>query len=225
MAADMRQAVKDGAGERTIRNARIEDSQPIAEILAEAFPSLYRGTFGKLSHAETVSLLAALYRAGHLSFTDTRLVERQGTIEGVMILHIGLPIGRGSAVQYGRLLRRHLGLFRAFRAFFGGVAANYMLEKRIPHAEDLVYIEALAVRAASRGQGIGSLLLSDAGLWARQQKRSRLALHVLNSNIGARRLYERVGFRPWQSSPSAPSWLPRFSRPASWGATLMLRQL
>lgn len=209
----------------TIRNAAAEDAGAIAEILAEAFPSLYHGTFGKCTTAETVTLLTALYSAGHLSMEDTHLYTRGRRVEGVIILHTGQSIGRGHASDFWRVLRAHLGRWRAIRAYTGGLTANYMLDRRIPRARDLVYIEALAVRAAARGQGIGSALLDDAEQWARRQQRSRLALHVLVSNTGARRLYERVGFRPWYDPATTPFLTSLFAHPASWGAILMARNL
>jgi GNAT superfamily N-acetyltransferase len=207
-----------------LRNAEARDSGAIAEILAHAFPTLYRGTFGRWRHTDIVSLLHALYDAGHLPLDDTRLAEVDGHVVAVMVLHTGLPIGRGSAAGYWRLLQQRFGLWQSPRMFWGGIMANVMLDRRIPRAPDLVYIEALAVAESHRGLGLGSLLLADAEQWARARGRSRLALHVLASNTGARRLYERTGFRPWQGTPVRPRWQPSLPTP-SWSAILMARTL
>lgn len=206
-----------------VRAARQEDAEAVATILAESFPALYRSTFGNLGVEETAWLLTELYRAGHLSLEATRVCERGGRVVGIAILHLGEAIGRGSALGFVRLLLRQLGLWRALRAFFGGLSTNLYLSRRIPHGPDLVYIEALAVLEAERGRGVGTRLLADAEEWTRARGRSRLALHVLLTNKGARRLYERHGFRPWRD-PAAVQGL--FSRPRTpWTALLLSRSV
>ena len=208
----------------TLRNARPEDAAVVAGILAGAFPGLYRSTFGSMDINAIQKLLQNLYAHGHLALTDTRLCEIGGQVLGIMILHTGQPIGRGSAAQFWRLLARRYGLLRAPRMFAGGILSNLMLDSRIPRAPDLVYIEALAVAEEHRGRGIGSLLLDDAEQWARARGRRRLALHVLANNTGARRLYERVGFHLWDIPGSGKRWQHATSAPP-WAALLMLRNL
>src|SRR5207248_81735 len=140
-----------------------------------------------------------------------------GRVVGLIVLHVGESIGRGRVGDYGRLLVGQLGWVRAPRAFFGGLATNAYLNRRIPRADDLVYIEALAVAAAERGHGLGTRLLHDALAWARANGRPRLALNVLQRNLGARRLYERLGFQLWHET----SWRARLL--PSWGSLLMVR--
>ena len=207
-----------------LRNARPADARAVATVLAEAFPALYRGTFGMREPSATVDLLHSLYEHGHLSLDDTRVCVDRDAVVAVMILHTGRPIGRGGAGAYWRLVRQRFGLLRAPRIFFGGITANLMLNRRIPSAPDLVYIEALAVAQSHRGQGIGSRLLSDAEAWARDRGRSRLALHVLANNEGARRLYDRAGFHPWDDDDSRPTWRSNLP-PSAWTAILMKKGL
>lgn len=206
------------AEEAGIRAARPEDAGPVAAILAAAFPALYRSTFGRLSTGEIARLLTALYQAGILSLENSRVCERNGVVLGVVTMHLGQPIGRGTSASYWHVLRSHLGPMRALRAFVGGLSTNSFLNSRIPHAADLAYIEALAVTASARRQGIGFRLLTDAAGWALDRKRRRLALHVLQTNVDARRLYERFGFRPW-----SPCAVPRSTRTgaSSWSALLL----
>jgi ribosomal protein S18 acetylase RimI-like enzyme len=211
----------------TVRMATMADAEAIARILAEAFPSLYRSTFGRIEPYAVARLLAALYHAGNLSLETTRVAERSGVVVGVAILHLGKSIGRGTPGTYWHTLQRQLPWWRRLRAFMGGLAANAMLDRRIPRAADLVYIEALAVLAAARGRGVGSLLLQDAADWALENRRKRLALHVLSTNYRARRLYERVGFRPWHGMEGGhgPQWMSPPKRRSGWTAVLMLRRL
>lgn len=204
-----------------IRAAKFEDAAQISQILAEAFPSLYTWTFGRLSTPQTADLLHALYNADTLTLTTTQVAEQNGIIAGVAILHVGDSIGRGSMRAYWNVARSQLSLLMAVRAFTGGVFANWAIHKRIPHDADLVYIEALAVGAAYRGHGIGTRLLTAASAWGLARRRPRMALHVLQSNTGARRLYERMGFRL-----ACPE--PRPARPGSrrqgWVSLLMTRE-
>ena len=93
--------------------------------------------------------------------------------------------------MYWRVVRGQLGTWKGIRAFVGGAFANLAISKRIPKGDDLTYVEALAVDAPYRGQGIGALLLHDAADWSLRRGRTRMALHVLQRNAGARRLYER----------------------------------
>lgn len=209
--------------EITIRAAQNSDMAEIAAILAQAFPALYDSTFGKLGEPRQARLLHALYREGLLSLETTRVAERHGEVVGVCILHIGKDIGRGTAKEFWRALRSELGIVRALRAFMGGIATNAFLNSRIPRASDLVYIEALAVRTDRQGGGIGTGLLQDAENWAKQTQRSRLALHVLVRNQGARRLYERQGFVPWHTAPQR--WHIPENRRSAWATLLMVRGL
>jgi ribosomal protein S18 acetylase RimI-like enzyme len=208
----------------TLRNAQLADAPAIATVLAHAFPSLYQSTFGIRELQGIVSLLQLLYEYGHLSLDDTRVCEIDGTVVAVMILHTGQPVGRGPAARFWRLLRERFGLLQAPRLFFGGVTANLMLNKRIPNAPELVYIEALAVAEPFRGHGIGSQLLADAEAWARARGRTRLALHVLVNNSGARRLYERTGFRLWREREPESPWQSALP-PSPWSAILLTREL
>ena len=58
-----------------------------------------------------------------------------------------------------------------------------------------MYVEALAVSAGYRGQGIGTALLERAIELARAEGLASVVLDVVDTNPGARRLYERAGFR------------------------------
>ncbi len=202
-----------------IRAANSEDADAISRILAEAFPALYHWIFGRFSIQQTAGILRALYRAETLSLATTRLAVRDDHIIGVTILHIGESIGRGALKTYWQVIREQAGFWRGIRAFVGGVFANFAINKRIPKGNDLVYVEALAVDARERGKGVGTLLMQDALQWAQANGRNRMALHVLQGNMGARRLYARMGFRLHSPEPRpvAPGSRQR------WVSLLMLR--
>lgn len=197
-----------------VRSASAGDAPEIAVILTEAFPTLYRIAFGTLDSSATAGLLAGLYQSEHLPVSGIRVAEIGNLVAGLAILHEGEPLVRGRIRDYWQLLRSRLGLFRSLRAFTGGLVLAWQLDRRIPRAADLVYIEALAVRAGMRNRGIGTLLLRDAASVAARSGRQRVALHVMVSNAGARKLYERLGFAPWHPAGRATA-------PQEWGAILL----
>ena len=63
------------------------------------------------------------------------------------------------------------------------------------------YINAIAVRPAHRGRGLGKQLLAIADACAIEAGRTATSLIVAESNTGARHLYERAGFRVVASEP------------------------
>ena len=65
-------------------------------------------------------------------------------------------------------------------------------------------LDLLYVRPSARGKGLGTELLRAAAGFVRDQGAEMLALEVLESNEGARRLYERLGFRTVERTLAAP---------------------
>ena len=83
--------------------------------------------------------------------------------------------------------------YRAFRAAIIG-AVMFPIMRVIDTLEDGdFYLQAIAVDEDLRGAGVGSLLIG----WVEDQGRAigsrRLCLDVSGANVGARRLYERLG--------------------------------
>ena len=79
-----------------------------------------------------------------------------------------------------------------------GIAA---LDRKSEHAWllDLLY-----VRPSARGKGLGVELLRAAAEHVRREGAATLALEVLESNAGARRLYDRLGFKTVERVLAAP---------------------
>ncbi len=88
------------------------------------------------------------------------------------------------------MLVREFGLLRGLGEF-ARLAALDSAPRR-----DEVLVESLAVRPEMRGQGIGSRLLDAVCAFARKNGFASVGLEVVDTNPGARRLYERVGFVP-----------------------------
>jgi len=58
-----------------------------------------------------------------------------------------------------------------------------------------VVVSDLVVDATYRNRGVGGALLERCETWARERAADGLVLAVFQDNVGARRLYERYGFR------------------------------
>jgi ribosomal protein S18 acetylase RimI-like enzyme len=81
--------------------------------------------------------------------------------------------------------------FRGFLVYtFSAIA--FLLNKPLP--SDL-HIQALAVSADQRGQGIGTKLLKDSIDFARANNFSKVKIEVTSANPKAERLYRRIGFK------------------------------
>ncbi len=75
-----------------------------------------------------------------------------------------------------------------------GVLAYLSIEAH-RETEDRLYLDDLSVAAPYRGAGIGTALLRRAEDYARELGVPAVVLHVERANTGARRLYERLGYR------------------------------
>lgn len=66
---------------------------------------------------------------------------------------------------------------------------DYYTQSPIGHVSDLV------VAPEAEGKGVGEALVQAAQAWARCRGYRMMQLYVLPGNAGARRLYERMGYR------------------------------
>ena len=62
------------------------------------------------------------------------------------------------------------------------------------HGQRDMYIHTMAVAPAMRGKGVGTLLLNAVFQIAREKGFNSVSLEVVDTNLDARRLYERFGF-------------------------------
>lgn len=88
------------------------------------------------------------------------------------------------------LLIRHLGLWRGLWAavVFG------LYERGTTHNELLM--DGIAVKSDMRGHGIGSTLIEMIKQYAHNNDYTSIRLDVIDTNSDAKRLYERLGFKP-----------------------------
>jgi ribosomal protein S18 acetylase RimI-like enzyme len=149
-----------------------------ARIFTAAFAGKLRPFLGDAARARRIVTRALQ--------PEMAMVARQG---GQIIGLAGLICGQRRFLD---LRREHL------RAEYGPLSATVryvllgILEQT--HPDDEVYIEGIAVDAAARGQGIGTVLLHAIDAYAAAQGRSAVRLDVVDSNPRARQLYEREGY-------------------------------
>ncbi len=84
----------------------------------------------------------------------------------------------------------YLGLLRGIRA-----ALVFGFYERRPDTHELV-MDGIAVSEDYRGCGIGTRLLEEVAAFGRANDFAHVRLDVVDTNPGARRLYERCGFVP-----------------------------
>ena len=70
--------------------------------------------------------------------------------------------------------------------------------------KDCLLMDGIAVDEAARGQGVGTRLLQAIEGHARDLGKTSVRLDVIDTNPGARRLYERFGFEAGATSPVGP---------------------
>ena len=85
-----------------------------------------------------------------------------------------------------------------------GAPVGYALASVVPQTPIRGHLYDLYVRADVRGRGVGRELIGAAAERLRQRGVTHLSLDVALTNESARRLYERVGFRPYDVLMAAP---------------------
>lgn len=89
--------------------------------------------------------------------------------------------------------------FRPYRGLLGWFGAMWAvwgnrLAAHRPRADEL-YLDGIAVSPGARGLGIGTRLLDETALIARDLGKSFVRLDVIDTNPRAQALYERVGYK------------------------------
>lgn len=128
---------------------------------------------------------------------------QEGSVIGSMSIQLGIRSGKPVV---GTTLKDLLPLWRGIRKVgwikaLGFTVRLACLSHRPVHGE--MYIADLSVHELFRGAGVGKKMLewvfSEAALRPGIQY---ISLHVSGSNVGAKRLYERMGFRTLEAVQS-----------------------
>ncbi|MFH8933936.1 GNAT family N-acetyltransferase [Streptomyces griseosporeus] len=152
----------------------------------EEVAALYWEAFGrKLSPALGPPETGRAFLASHLHHDRGVTALRDGRVVGVAGYRLG---GRGLTGGTARDVLSAYGLLRGVPR----LAVLALFERSA--AEGELVMDGIAVDAAQRGTGIGSLLLREVAAVAAEHGCHRVRLDVIDVNPRARALYERHGF-------------------------------
>jgi ribosomal protein S18 acetylase RimI-like enzyme len=163
-----------------LRPARKDDARALAQLIdiaGEGFGShLWSQSAGPDETALDVGMRRAQREEGAFSYRNALLAEREGEIAGLLLGYpLADPYDTGDLNALPELVRPLV-----------------ELESCAPGSW---YINALAVFSEYRKQGLGTLLLKEAGRRARSARAPSLSLIVAEENRSAMRLYVRNGYQ------------------------------
>ena len=85
---------------------------------------------------------------------------------------------------------KHLGIFRGLLVFV------FLILFGRSYKDGELLMDGICVEKNLRGQGVGSLLLQEIFNFAQEKGYKSIRFDVVDTNPGARKLYERMGFEP-----------------------------
>lgn len=188
----------------SLRPARpeVEEGEAFAGYLNTAAEGFFRFWLGR-HYARTIG--DAFTRPGHdLSYQHATFAVREGRIVGMVSCYTA----EQHRLSSHEPLREAEG-YRALRASLVATAFSPIMRILDTLEEGDFYIQAIAVDEDCRGEGVGSLLFGAVEDRARASGSARLCLDVSSGNVGAQRLYERLGMSVVTESPRL-LFAPRF---------------
>jgi ribosomal protein S18 acetylase RimI-like enzyme len=185
---------KGHAKEVMIRKAVGKDKVDISKLHYMAGEHFFKYFFATTKKT-AVNILDRLYEPPDTIFSKDFfwVHEDQGTIRGAISLFPGRDkkFLEENIGKHGKDLAQIAGYFTAIKMLFRGSLHKYMP----PIYEDELYIQALAVFPAYRGQRVASALLQHAFHYAKQQHVPKVSLLVEIPNEHAIMVYNKYGFR------------------------------
>lgn len=178
-----------------IRNARPDDAPICAALLRLSFPSeqVADTIFGLGDPDRARKALRAFFMrdANRFSYQFAMVAEVGDKVVGMLL---GYESRRIRRLNFNMALQAPFvyGLRGAFRVAIHSGSLVFAIPKPGPGE---FYIEHVAVLPAWQRRGIGMKLLAAAEERARAAGLTRCSLDVELSNVDARRLYERLGYR------------------------------
>lgn len=165
----------------TVRRARAEDADVVADMLDEALAEKFRPAFG----ANSLDAVRAFVRSDIRIQPERRFVAEQS---GVVVGTVSLSIAGAPTPALVRPVFEELGALAATRAF---VVLSTLGTRRLNPGD--AWVEELAVAVGARRRGIARSLLETCEREARRRGCGRLCLNVTSDNEPALALYESFG--------------------------------
>ena len=168
----------------SIRPARKSDCRRIAELYSVSSDGVADYIWTKLAQPGEDILDVGRRRYERqgtpYSYENCKMVELHGAVVGMLV---AFPI---------KVDRNH-------RETDPVLVPYSLLEE-----DESYYICGMAVDEGQRGKGIGTALLNEAERTGRKMGFKKLSLIVFEENVGARQLYERIGYVERQRHPVVP---------------------
>jgi ribosomal protein S18 acetylase RimI-like enzyme len=148
--------------------------------------------FGADNPTKVIEVISRLFAQplNRFSYQFADIVDIDDKAAGIMISYPGRKMNR-----LGLSMGKQLWSIYGARGFVRFVRRVLPLAFMREASTDEYFINTLAVFPDSQGQGIGTYLLSYAENKAREMHYNKCALSVEVSNLRARSLYERLGYR------------------------------
>lgn len=195
-------------GQVILRPATPADARAAAPLIYAAGPLLFNRIYGPRAEEATQFFASVFVRLGTpFSHENGIVAEQDGEVVGVA-LSLPATALRRAWPELGRLMIRLRGL--GFLLRMPPVMFD-LWGSSDTTPPDACYLSVLSVRADRRGRGIGGLLLDAVDLRAGAAGCAAVYLHAELDNVGARRLYERHGYRVTAEHPTP--------RAARWGVS------
>ncbi len=164
------------------REGREDDCQRLAELMNIASGGVLEFLFQDLTPGLTpVQAVARNLRRDKQPYTfrNALVAERDGSILGM-------------ALSYAS---RYHGVTDGMRGFFPADRLKVLEDFYASRVEESLYLDTIAVDAASRSHGVGRQLIALVKERAMEKGLESVSLIAFADNIRALRLYERLGFQ------------------------------
>jgi ribosomal protein S18 acetylase RimI-like enzyme len=166
----------------------IHNLSQVAELIYNTDTELMKLFFGLPEKG--IKIIESLVKrpSNHFSYANIICVVSGKDVVGLLAGYNAerkKVIGRKCISDY----LRALSLFQAFKMAYVDIRLNKILKENITSGE--YYIQNICVNEKVRGRGVGSMLLDHA-----MRNNKVVWLHVNINNDGAKKLYEKKGFKP-----------------------------
>ncbi len=181
----------------------IHDLRKVAELIYDTDQSIMPLMFG--GRRTGIERLRCLVQAGSnvFGYEYVYVALDRSEVVGIVIGTTGEEYEKADEQGFG-VYYRCIGWAGSLRLSAAWLAVRNVLTKRL--AADDFYLSVLCVDSKRRGAGIGGFILENIARTAMEQGCNRLVLDVSFENDGARRLYERRGFRGLTKKRLIPLW-------------------
>jgi ribosomal protein S18 acetylase RimI-like enzyme len=168
------------------------DLNRVSELIYETELTIFKQLLGK-NESEAVQNIKKLVKLGNNSFGHEHIhvvSDEEENILGILVSFCGRETSLWSDFrEYFKVLNFYNFLKYAVK----GTLINELLTASV--GKNDYYLSNIAVDPQFRDQGIGTYILENAFKTAEKKGCKRVLLDVTLNNEGARRLYERFGFK------------------------------